>query len=845
MPNALSLDTELKNRNNSLAEGYSLHWYEIRQIIGRGGFGITYLAEDNNLHRQVAIKEFMPEDFATRESDNTVYPKTSEYRKLYDWGLQRFIDEARTLAKFNHPNIVRVISVFEENNTAYMVMEYAQGRDLSSIYKEPDKMSESELLDIFVPVMDGLSLVHKAGFIHRDIKPANIYIRDNNTPLLLDFGSARQSIGDKTKTLTSLVTFGYAPFEQYNEGSGKQGPWTDIYSLGASLYTGVTGNKPADALYRGGGFIDRGIDTYEPASIIARGEYSDNFLLAIDRALMFKIEDRPTDILQCADMLLGKIQAPELPDFMKKISAGRPATNINDQDNEFSGLSKLDSGTASELSSGIGTGAVLPEMATRSNMQALVNARVVHQGGVNETVVKNKNRRQGLSGTQSEMLPLSISQSEYRQMKEGVKKNTPARDSFAKPRSVSTRPSRFRLLRWLLVTGVAGLAVAGWYFYQLSVTHNTSGAIELKQQVQQQRDQKQRDRQAKQARERQLKEKRVKEKLQKKERIDRLIVAAERAISNANYVGPVDKNALTYYLQVLKLQPEHAIAMGGIRGVEKELLNLARSAYFDKQYKQSLNYLLQLDIVNPDSSAAAVLLKRLKAEQKQNAQITVWVTEARKHIKNSHFTKPLGNNAYEIYQKILIQQPQNTQALKGVENIQQYYTGLFKKHVSAMRLKRAERDILTMKKISAPVADINKMQKTLKLAQKKQAAMKISKKKSIPVKHVQKKLSMERASQIVFQFKTALESGNRSGLKQISQYAVNRERFVNELLDEYKKINIKISNFKLIANENKAHAHITLYELEGVESGKISPGSWGQFEITVSYNSSNQLKVVW
>jgi serine/threonine protein kinase len=301
---------------NSLHEGYLLHWYEIRRIIGRGGFGITYLAHDNNLDRYVAIKEFMPEDFSIRGSDSTVHPKTGDQRNLYEWGLERFIKEARTLAKFNHPNIVHVQSVFEQNNTAYMVMEYAEGEDLSTVYQKRSIFSEEQFLDTFIPVLDGLVLVHNSGFIHRDIKPANIYICDDDSPLLLDFGSARQSIGGKTKALTSLVTFGYAPYEQYNEGSGKQGPWTDIYSLGACIYVGITGQKPVDALQRGGNFLELGVDVYKPLSIIAKGDYSENFLLAVDNALMFKISNRPQNIVEWADMLMGKTQAPKLPGDM-------------------------------------------------------------------------------------------------------------------------------------------------------------------------------------------------------------------------------------------------------------------------------------------------------------------------------------------------------------------------------------------------------------------------------------------------------------------------------------------------------------------------------------------------
>ncbi|MBT8438822.1 MAG: serine/threonine protein kinase, partial [Gammaproteobacteria bacterium] len=230
--------------------------------------------------------------------------------------MERFLTEARTLARFIHPNIVRVLSVFEKNGTAYMVMEYAHGEDLSTIYKKRAPLNEEKYLDIFIPIMDGLALIHNAGFIHRDIKPANIYICEYDTPILLDFGSARQSLGSKTKAQTSLVTFGYAPFEQYNEGSGKQGPWTDIYSLGASMYVGITGEKPVEVFKRGTSILDNGIDPYKSLSVVATGRFTENFLLAIDNALMFKAGDRPQSVQSWAEMLLGKAAAQALPDYM-------------------------------------------------------------------------------------------------------------------------------------------------------------------------------------------------------------------------------------------------------------------------------------------------------------------------------------------------------------------------------------------------------------------------------------------------------------------------------------------------------------------------------------------------
>ncbi len=296
-----------------LEEGFILHWYEIKNVLGRGSFGVTYLAWDKNLNQQVAIKEYFPRDFSSRNNGSTVHPSTGESCELFEWGLSRFIREAQTLAKFKHHNIVRVMSVFELNNTAYMVMEYEEGEDLSSLYKQQKNFSEQALLGIFLPILNGLKLVHNAGFTHRDIKPANIYIRSDGSPVLIDFGSARKTTGAVTHTITSLVTHGYAPFEQYNESDDKQGAWTDIYALGACLYCAINGNSPLGALTRGSNFISNGCDGYKPLSTLNEGNYSKNFLLAVDNALLFQVLHRPQDVLVWADMLSGKVFSPALP----------------------------------------------------------------------------------------------------------------------------------------------------------------------------------------------------------------------------------------------------------------------------------------------------------------------------------------------------------------------------------------------------------------------------------------------------------------------------------------------------------------------------------------------------
>ena len=278
---------------DALPPGHDLLWYRIERVLGRGGFGITYLARDLNLDRPVAVKEYFPADFARRAGGGAVAPADDPSRDFYKRGLRQFANEAQTLARFDHPNIVRVLSVFEQNGTAYMVMRYEQGASLAELLKARGTLDEARLLGLAHALLDGLEAVHAAGIIHRDIKPNNIFIREDGRPLLIDFGSSRQALGEQTRTLTQLVSPGYAPFEQYHGKSNRQGPWTDIYALGATLYRACTGTAPIDAVSRSQGLLQDGGDPYQPATRIAGGRYSAAFLAAIDQALCFDEQDRP------------------------------------------------------------------------------------------------------------------------------------------------------------------------------------------------------------------------------------------------------------------------------------------------------------------------------------------------------------------------------------------------------------------------------------------------------------------------------------------------------------------------------------------------------------------------
>jgi len=283
---------------NSLRPGHELHWYRIEEVLGQGGFGITYLAYDANLEQHVAIKEYLPMELAVREGDFSVYPASRAHDTRYRWGLDRFLAEARTLARFKHPAIVRVNSVFEANNTAYMVMEYQLGMSLQAVLDRRGTLPENELVALVLPLLDGLQVIHAEGFIHRDIKPSNIYIRRDGHPVLLDFGSARQALGEETKTLTSVVSPGYAPFEQYYSKSDRQGPWTDIYGLGATLYRALSGLQPMAAIDRSEAILKAERDVFVSASELGAGRYSPNFLRAVDAALVFNEKKRPQNVAQ-------------------------------------------------------------------------------------------------------------------------------------------------------------------------------------------------------------------------------------------------------------------------------------------------------------------------------------------------------------------------------------------------------------------------------------------------------------------------------------------------------------------------------------------------------------------
>ena len=301
----------------ALRAGQTIGRYEIVSVLGQGGFGITYRARDIQLGREVAIKEYLPSALAVRQDGATVLPRTTRMADDFGWGRDRFVTEGRTLATLHRvPAIVHVFDFLEANGTAYIVMELLSGETLEDRIKRDGPLKPAEVDRILWPLLDGLEQVHGAGFLHRDIKPANILLNATGDPTLIDFGAAREAMVGRTSAMTAIFTPGYAAAEQMT--SAKQGPWTDIYGLAATLYHAIAGKTPPSAFDR---MLD---DGYEPLARLTPKGFPPGLLAGIDAGLAVAARDRPQSIAGWRP-ILGMAEAPAA-DGTVVMAKGAPST---------------------------------------------------------------------------------------------------------------------------------------------------------------------------------------------------------------------------------------------------------------------------------------------------------------------------------------------------------------------------------------------------------------------------------------------------------------------------------------------------------------------------------------
>lgn len=294
-----------KEMRGTLPAGSRLRNYELLSVLGHGGFGITYYARDTTLGREVAIKEYLPTALALRDDGTTVVPRSTEFAEDFIWGRERFLEEARILASLDGaPAVVRVYDFLEANGTAYMIMGLARGDTLEQRLKRDGKVSAATVKRMLDRLLDGLDAVHRAGFLHRDVKPANIILDKNNNPTLIDFGASRSSMADRTQAMTAVFTPRYAAAEQLT--SDQQGPWTDIYSLSATLYHAITGKAPPSSLERALN------DRYQFLATLDLDGYSPGTLHGIDLGMALRSKDRPQTIEEWREILTSTALANDL-----------------------------------------------------------------------------------------------------------------------------------------------------------------------------------------------------------------------------------------------------------------------------------------------------------------------------------------------------------------------------------------------------------------------------------------------------------------------------------------------------------------------------------------------------
>ena len=836
---------------HDLQPGFSILWYQIESVLGRGGFGITYLATDTNLGQLVAIKEYLPHDFATRSGDSTVQPVSIEQSDMFSWGLERFMSEAKTLAKFKHPNIVRVLSVFKQNNTGYMVMEYEHGEDLSDIYKRKNRLSQQELEQIYYPIIDGLHSVHNAGFIHRDIKPSNIFIRDDGSPVLIDFGAARQAVGTRTRTLTSMLSVGYAPFEQYNEVPGKQGPWTDIYALGASMYQGITGEKPMESTQRGMALLHDETDPYEPLSVVSRPTgYSHSMLRAIDQALMVQIHDRPQTLDDFLGMLQGEIVLADLPPGPAKAPEAtviREKTVIRPRNRQFSGVSSSPVVTTeqsendsrqqnpaphSEAAVQVGSAQTFNKANAGKPAMLFISVAVI---GISLALLAYLLwKGQQTVDPQQAQIQLLLNQARQ-SITEGSyydESGQGALNRYLKIQQIDARNPDAKKG----IDRVAGLmlkealnAIENRQFSRASERIKTldryvpklTGLDEAKQTLSTLLES----------------DKRLKQ-------VETLLGMADAAREKGHIYEPGQESAAAYYQQVLELDQANDLARRGLADSLDKIITDIQRAIQSGNLDRAEKLLSIAQGISPDNHS----LKNLHAEVSEAIRLKDLLTRAGRAYSQAHYLFPSGENAYTLYKKVLTVSPAHAEAQQRLRDIANFYVDKTRRYIQEGKLSEASRNIALLRsrfpdyaQLSSLKAELEQKRERLTVANKPPVVPN----SMLPVDVDQNQTDSQVVEEVFNRFKAAFNLKSLDAIQQVSELSDQQKALYQSIFNSYKSLGLTVvpNSFMLRKTDGIASLKFEISDLIDTKGRPVvTSASWKFIEVKISRKNGAWLK---
>lgn len=703
---------------DALAAGTELDNYRIVRTLGTGGFGITYLATDLDLNANVAIKEYMPSKLAVRvQSSLHVTFRTDNHRKNYDFGLGKFLEEAQTLARFNERNIISIKRFFKANNTAYIVMDYEDGQSLQDYLDcRLNRPSEKKLRSITIPILHGLGAIHSHGFLHRDIKPSNIYLRKNGEPVLLDFGSARQSLSDLSGSLTEIVTPGYSPLEQYS-AKGKQGPWTDLYSIGATLYRCLSGSAPAVSASRIVAMEEGSPDPLVSALELGEAAYSETFLAAVDWMLKPIAKDRPQNVDEILIWLETDSETTSCEETEKVVRSHHgihPAEANSTQTKTDKIHFNRRANDHAELKQGDGKVVDKPESRpfVLKKVILVVTVTLLAATGVlwmvrepaddepiddKQTVIPSDNKSNQIdlllvkannelnashltepSGASAldhfkEILKLDSGNSDaLKGIEEIIQSHIDKAQSAILETRFSLARSYIDKTRWIL-SEVGHLNEMSKY-----VTEADKKLLHIEEDRRKQLEDK----------------KRVTAKQETDKKIKLLLAKAEQDLKAFRLTTPTGENALERFYLVLDADPENELAKKGIDRIVNRYRQLAAKSINREQFDKAETYLVKARKVDPNSTKLREMFdqlaiarkkvedEKLKKEQEiaarrklesvraqKREQIAKLLKLADNDIKTLRLTIPKTNNALERYKSLLQLELGNLKALEAIERI--------------------------------------------------------------------------------------------------------------------------------------------------------------------------------